>query len=483
MPGRDVRGGWPAGLAACATALLAQSLSPAVADIVHLKNGGTIVCDRIEERGENLVVHQGQGTIVVPRRDVARIEAVPSPPSSKSARAPGGAGPDRRGGAARQPADSSGRAPQSPPFDRAETVRRLEELKARMQQFPLAREENRAQVVALLCRLGGEDLKQGHAGEARRRFEEALQYDDHSIPARGGLAAAYLHEGRDAFARSVLERALLDAPHDPDLLFLLGAVAQKQDRQDEALAAWEKSLAVRPDPLLRERMETLRRQQSVEQGYRRTEGAHFILRYDGERISPELEAAILGELESRFPDLVRQFDHDLSLPIAVVVYPGQAFYEATQADANVAGLYDGKIRLPAGGLRDLNREVRAVLLHELAHAFITDKSGGRAPRWLQEGLAQWIEGRRTTVATARQLARDWQDDSAGPAWGSTFTYASALSFVEFLLDREGFHGLNLVLLEMGRGSDSDEAVRTATRFTLPELLRLWGEDLARRHLQ
>jgi tetratricopeptide (TPR) repeat protein len=352
-----------------------------------------------------------------------------------------------------------------------------------MQQFPLAREENRAQIVALLCRLGEDDLKQGNASEARRRFEEALRYDGRSVPARGGLAAAYLMEGRDAFARSVLEQALLEAPRDPDLLFLLGAVAQKQDRQEEALAAWEKSLAARPDPLLLERIEALRRQQSVEQGYRRTEGAHFILRYDGKRIAPDLEAAILGELERRFPDLVRQFDHAPSQPIAVVVYPGQAFYEATQADANVAGLYDGKIRLPAGGLRDLNREVRAVLLHELAHAFITDKSGGRAPRWLQEGLAQWIEGRRTTAATARQLARDWQDGRTGPAWGSTFTYASALSFVEFLLDREAFHGLNLVLLEMGRGSDPGEAVRAATRFTLPELLGLWGEDLARRHLQ
>jgi tetratricopeptide (TPR) repeat protein len=450
---------------------------------VHLKNGGTIACDRIEERGDDLVLHQGKGRIVVPRRDVARIEATAAPPSSSSGRAPGAAGPERTGGTAPPPAMSTGSGQQAAPFDREQTLRRLTELKGRMQQFPLAREENRVQVVSLLCRLGEDDLKQGHADEARRRFEEALQFDSHSVPARGGLAAAYLSQGRDSFARSVLEQALLEAPDNPDLLLLLGAVAQKQDRQEEALAAWEKSLAARPDPLLRERMETLRRQQAIEQGYRRTEGADFILRYDGERISPDVEAAILGELESRFSDLVRQFDHVPSLPIAVVVYPGQAFYEATQADANVAGLYDGKIRLPAGGLRDLSREVRAVLLHELAHAFITDKSGGRAPRWLQEGLAQWIEGRRTTTATARQLARGWRDSRTGPAWGSTFTYASALSFVEFLLDREGFHGLNLVLNEMGRGSDADEAVRAALRFSIPELLTLWGEDLARRHLQ
>lgn len=462
MGGRHARGAWPAGCLACVAAFL--GVPPAAeADIVHLKNGGTIACDRIEERGDDLVVHQGKATIVVPRREVSRIE--------KAAAAAGG--PEVAAGPGAPPA----------PFDRASALRRLEELKDRLRQFPLAREENREQIVALLNRLGEEDLKARRPEEARRRFEEAIAYDAGSLRARRGLAAAHLELGQDAFARDVLEQALLRAPGDPDLLFLLGAVAQRQDRQDEALAAWEGAYAARPDPTLRERIEALRRQRAVEAGYRRTEGAHFTLRYDGERTGPDLEAAILGELERRFPDLVRQFDHLPSLPIAVVVYPQRAFYEATLAESDVAGLYDGKIRLPAGGLRALDREARAVLLHELTHAFITDKSGGRAPRWLQEGLAQWIEGRRTTIAGSRQLARDWERCCAGPDWGSTFTYASSLSFIEFLVDREGFHRLNLILLEIGRGLDPGEAVKTVTRFSLHDLTRQWGEDLARRHLQ
>jgi len=482
MRGSISRGAWPARLLACAAVCL--GLSPAaIADVVHLKNGGTIVCDRVEERGDDLVVHQGGETIVVPRRDVSRIEkapppAKPAPPAGAPGRPPA-TGPGVAGGPA-SPATTI-----SPPgtFDRAEALRRLEELKRRLQQFPLAREENLGQIVALLGRLGEDDLRLRHPEEARRRFEEALVQDGRDLRARRGLAAAHLDLGQDAYARSVLERALLDWPGDPDLLFLLGAVAHHQDRQDEALAAWEKAYAARPDPRLRERIETLRRQLAVEQGYRRADAAHFTLRYDGERTGPDLESAILDELEKQFPELARQFDHDPSLPIAVVVYPQRAFYEATLAESSVAGLYDGKIRLPAGGLRHLDGEARAVLLHELAHAFITDKSGGRAPRWLQEGLAQWIEGRRTTKATSAQLARDWERCCSGLDGGSTFTYASALSFVEFLLDREGFHGLNLVLLEMGRGRGPGEAVQAVTRFSLHDLARQWGEDLARRHLQ
>jgi tetratricopeptide (TPR) repeat protein len=462
---RDARQAW---LPFAAAAWLWLSAA-AFADIVHLKNGGTIACDRTEERGDDLVLHQGRSKIVVPRGEVSRIEkTVASPPRGAS---PSGATPGVS--ALREPAGGG----------RSAALRRLEDLKDRLERFPLAREENLAQIVALLDALGEEDLKLRHPEEARRRFEEALAYDRRDLRAKRGLAAAHLELGQDAYARSVLERALLETPADPDLLFLLGVVAQKQDRQDEALALWEQAYAARPDPALKERLTTLKRHLGVEAGYRRTDAAHFTLRYDGDRTGPDLESAVIDELERRFPELVRQFDHLPSQPIAVVVYPQRAFFEATLAESDVAGLYDGKIRLPAGGLRELDREARAVLLHELAHAFISGKSGGRAPRWLQEGLAQWIEGRRTTHATSVQLARHWQGCCPGADWGSTFTYASALSFVEFLLDREGFHRLNLVLLEMGRGRDPEEAIRTATRFTLQDLTRQWGEDLARRHLQ
>jgi tetratricopeptide (TPR) repeat protein len=473
MRGLTSRRAWQAVLLAGATLALGLP-PPAVADVVHLKNGGWIDCDRVEERGDDLVVHQRQGTIVVPRREVARIDKTPAPAGGSTPGAPA---------VSAGPAASTEGGARSAAFDRAGALRRLETLKSRLEQFPLAREQNREEIVVLLNRLGEDDLNSRRPEEARRRFEEALAYDGAGSRATRGLAAAHLALGQDAYARSVLERGLLEAPGDPGLLLLLGLVAERQDRQEEALATWEKALAARPDPALRERIEALRRRIGVEEGYLRAEAAHFTLRYDGERTGPDLEAAILSELEERFRDLVRRFDHLPAQPIAVVVYPQRAFYEATLAESDVAGLYDGKIRLPAGGLRGLDGEARAVLLHELAHAFITDKSGGRAPRWLQEGLAQWIEGRRTTTATSRDLAREWQRCCAASGWGSTFTYASALSFVEFLLDRAGSYGVNLILSAMGRGLGAEEAIREVTRSDLQDLTREWGEELARRHLQ
>src|SRR5262245_41820280 len=58
------------------------------ADTIHLKNGGSIVCDAIEERGTDLVLKVGKMTIVVPRDEVERIDK--SPPSPAGGTPPAG---------------------------------------------------------------------------------------------------------------------------------------------------------------------------------------------------------------------------------------------------------------------------------------------------------------------------------------------------------------------------------------------------------
>jgi tetratricopeptide (TPR) repeat protein len=467
-------------------ALLLTLTGAAAADVVHLRNGGTIACDRIEERGEILLLHQGKGTIQVPRQDVLRIEsgggAAGTPPPAVAPPAGPPAAPlaatDPRAGAA---VPEATKAPSS--FDRDAALRRVDELKRRQGTPALARDENRRQLVALLSRLGEDELMRRQPDEARRHFSEAITYEPHDVRARCGLAAAYLKLDQDAYARSVLQQALLDAPDDPDLNLLLGQVAQRQDHPEEALAAWQKSFAARPSPELGRWIETLRRQQGIEQNYGRSEAAHFVVRYDGETTRSELESSILEELERQYAALARTFDYMPPQSIVVIIYPERAFYEATLAGPDVAGLYDGKIRMPAGGLHQLDAEARATLLHELAHAFITGKSGSAAPRWLQEGLAQWIEGKRTPAGTGLSLAKEFQAHHEAASWQTVFSYPSALSFVEFLIDRQGFAALNDLLAAMGRGQSPQDALRSATGFPFDDLQVQWGQNLTRRHLQ
>jgi len=421
----------------------AVAAMPAWADVVHLKNGGTIACDTIEERGADLVLHQGRGVIVVPRSEVARIER--SAPAA--APAPG-------------PAPPAAPAPAPPPpagTDRAGTT-----------VSPAA--------------AGEKALGERRYEEARRSFAAALAVDPGDRRARRGLAAALLGLDQPARARTVVEQALLETPADPDLLVLLGTALERQDRTAEAIATMKQAYALRPDVGLRDRIETLQRQHAVDHDYRRAEAARFVITYDGGATTPDLETEIVACLDGQFPEMVRLFDFVPTGSITVVVYPEKDFRAATLAGPDVAGLYDGKVRLPAGGLRRLDGETRAVLAHELAHAFIAGKSAGGAPRWLHEGLAQWAEGRRSTAATETALAREYRDAHGTPRWGSTFTYPSALSFVEYLHEHHGQPALNQALDEIGRGADAGRAFETVTRYSLAELQAGWGDDLVRRRL-
>jgi ribosome modulation factor len=426
--------------------LAAAASSPAHADVVHLKNGGTIACDSIEERGPDLVLKQGKGVIVVPRTDVLRIEKT-SPVAAHAPPPPAG----------------------SPSID---------ELKRRIEANPLAGAENRRQLVVLLATQGEKALDARQGDEARRLFQDALQYDPKNLRSRRGLAAAWILSGQPAMAESTARQGLLDAPNDADLNLLLGEALLRLDRTADAIAALEKSQEIRPSAPLHEHIETLRRQQSVDGGYKRSEAARFTVSWDGERTAPALEAEILAFLEVQYPELALLFDYDPPDPIPVIVYPAQDFYAATQADRDVAGLFDGKVRVPIGGLKRLDPEARTVLRHELAHAFIAGKSRNVCPRWLHEGLAQWVEGSRTSRTATKSLARQYQDE--GARFPGTFTYATALSFVEFLEERHGQAALNEALAEMGRGTGPDAALEKVLRFSLADLHTAWGDDLVRR---
>ena len=70
-------------------------------------------------------------------------------------------------------------------------------------------------------------------------------------------------------------------------------------------------------------------------------------------------------------DVLQRILDEKKMKVAVVIYPGRTFRAVTGAHGWVAGLYDGKIRVPAAGLRDAPPSaVRAVLTHEYAHALI-----------------------------------------------------------------------------------------------------------------
>lgn len=238
------------------------------------------------------------------------------------------------------------------------------------------------------------------------------------------------------------------------------AKARWDEEPDPALALLERALEVLRDDTRRKELEPLRdrwrRAREAEDGFWTTSSPYFAVSFDGTRIELMNNVhEVLSDLDTyyaEYGELFGQRPVENGRPkIRVVFYRRAAFAEVTGLGDWAGGVFDGTIRVPVESLGDERERLRAVLRHELMHAFIHHVSGGNAPAWLNEGLAQWIErpgeGRALDVALARGRLRGhelfplaslrgtlaaWSDKQA-----ITRAYAQALLVVDHLVFSKG----------------------------------------------
>jgi hypothetical protein len=136
----------------------------------------------------------------------------------------------------------------------------------------------------------------------------------------------------------------------------------------------------------------------------------------------------------------------------------------------VGALNDGRIRVPVQGLTSVNGGLSRVLKHELTHSFIQQKTRGRAPTWLQEGIAQWMEGKRSDE-NAAVLTRIYDDGQAAGldklegSWMGLqddivrYAYAWALANIEYIVETQGMGDVERILDRIAGGASTEEALR------------------------
>ena len=115
-----------------------------------------------------------------------------------------------------------------------------------------------------------------------------------------------------------------------------------------------------------------------------------------------------------------------------------------------------------------------MLIHELTHAFVYDRTRGVAPGLIQEGIAQYMEGKRIDSMLSRKQIALLADGRIGGVYGY---YWSALSFVEYLVALRGLGGLNDLLKTMGETRSVDEAFRQTYGTTLTGAQEQWAQRL------
>jgi len=296
------------------------------------------------------------------------------------------------------------------------------------------------------------------------------------------MNVAYLYLKRSEFKSSLdyLERAKRVAADNADVYKLEGWAYYGMNKPEQAVAEWKKSLSLRADSETQAALEKALRDKQEEENYKENESGHFQLKYNGDA-QPQLAREVLATLEAYYQAIESELNYTPPEPIGVVLYTQQAFSDITRAPGWVGALNDGRIRVPVQGLTGVNSELSRILKHELTHSFIQQKTRGHAPTWIQEGVAQWMEGKRSdeNAAVLVQVYDQGQAAPLGQLEGSWmglpgdvagYAYAWALANIEYIVETQGMSDVERVLDRIAEGASTEDA--------LHEVLRDSSSDLA-----
>jgi tetratricopeptide (TPR) repeat protein len=341
---------------------------------------------------------------------------------------------------------------------------------------------------ARLLRTGAEQMKSGDYQAARDSFSEALRYNDSDPAAHLGLGIAYFYLFDDTSAEQELTKAATINPKNAQAYEFLGEIYYRKDDLETAASYWKKAAAANPaDAKLRSRLEHLRKEQKAEKNFDQDETSHFLIKYEG-RENAEAGKVILRVLEDAYDEIGGALAFYPTREIQVILYSDKQFQEVTDAPGWSGAIFDGKIRIPIAGVERETPGLRRLLYHEYTHAAVNAITQ-RCPTWLNEGLAQYFEGRRVDSRQREQLLTlvhsgklpslsHLEGSFLGLGGNDALTaYLVSLSAVRYMVDTFGLYRVKGVLVELSAGADTGKAMNDGLFRTYDEFEQGWKRSL------
>lgn len=328
-------------------------------------------------------------------------------------------------------------------------------------------------------------VQERRADDAERLFEQLTDALPRDARAWVGFAAAALLRGRDYDARPRLERALELAPADAEAALLLSDVFFRQNRLVDATRALERAAAAgASSERVSARLAQLRAEEALHSGFNQSLSGRFTVMFEG-RPEQSLAGVVLELLDEAWARVSGTLFTPPAGPITVTLYTEQQFEDVTRAPAWAAAAFDGRIRLPVRGALADRDELRRVLIHEVAHAFVRAAAPRNVPAWLDEGIASFVEPRgldwaREEVRRAGRLIpparlqsgfRGLDDRDARLAYAQSALLAAAI------VDRHSLGALNALVADLGRGVPFDEAFRSRTFQPWPVFVERFASEI------
>jgi tetratricopeptide (TPR) repeat protein len=335
------------------------------------------------------------------------------------------------------------------------------------------------------------EQEHGSPDRAVRYYAMAQGYLPNNHTILDHYAALLIRMGKSEDAISLAERSTRLASDSADSWMVLGYAYYAADHNRDAIAAWTRSLEIRPDPAVQKYLEKAQRDQHAEADFEQRDSGHFSLRYEGHSMPVSLRDSVLQVLEAKYDDLSGQFGIS-PRNITVILYTEQAFQDVTQSPSWTGAVNDGRIRIPISGLTTVTPELARILGHELTHSFINQLSHGRCPQWLHEGIAQLMEP-RSAAPYGATLARLFADDHEVPlnlldgsfmnlgSKEASVAYIQSLAVAEYIRDTYGMDDIRRILQRIGEGASTESALQFTVHSGYAKLQQDVGQYLKDRY--
>ncbi len=464
---------------------LAGSL-PASADTIVLKNGRRIVVDSATESVDRVTGVTPAGEISLPKSMVERIEHTPVAQVRAAS-----ANPEASSMPIVPPVASQGDL-----FDATVVVNTLHDgaidfvYMGRLDQDVLTGLPNAAFRASVAHHAAAQfELAHGDVNASLDQERKALLLHPESALLLLNIGYAYLRLSEFSSALEYLEKAKRAAPDSADVAKLMGWAYYGLNRIPEAVDEWKRAQKLQPDPEVAKALDKAERDARAEVGFREGQTTHFVIHYTGDA-APLLAGEILRTLEIHFGQISALLDYTPPEPIGVILYTDQEFQDITRAPSWAGAINDGRIRIPIQGLTSVTDELSRELRHELTHSFLQQKTRGRCPTWIQEGVAQWVEGRRVGKGAAillnaydhqaaiplRDLEISWMSLSGT---GASFAYGWSLAVIEMILSTGSMDDISHMLDSIANGSSAEAAVRDVLHGSYADLDQQTADYLRR----
>ena len=335
------------------------------------------------------------------------------------------------------------------------------------------------------------------ANEVDAAIEElsaALELRDDDADLYVYTASLCLNTGDPESAEGMLLSALDIAPEHKNAHLFLGEVYYRIGSLKDAVAEWKWVLERYPSwEAARDRLDKAERELKVEKDfateYRRR---HFIISRDRDEFERE-SRVILDILERAYFNIGRDLNCFPQNRVQVLLYSVEQFSEATLANVEVAGLYDGKIRVPLSAEGPDGDRLELILRHEYTHVLVMELTGGNAPFWFNEGLAQYEseeldENKRRIISDTLHRGEliplkdlgETRLDFNGDTARQRLAYLEAFAAANYLRKRFSRRHLFDFMQMLAEKNDTETALRSVYRRSYDKLHRDVFSEYSRR---